>query len=82
MMGCDVLCVTPGRLKQILKSKWVYYNNNILKFKISLDKLKFFVLDEADRLLEENFLEIIQECLAISGFPDVNFFKKTLSNLF
>lgn len=26
MMGCHILCATPGRLKHVLNSKWVSLN--------------------------------------------------------
>ncbi|KAI1711149.1 DEAD/DEAH box helicase domain-containing protein [Ditylenchus destructor] len=48
--GCDVLCATPGRLKDFIKNE-----------KIGLDKLRYFVLDEADCLLENNFLDDVRE---------------------
>jgi len=57
--GCDILCATTGRLKHFVTSNW-----------IGLDKLKFLVLDEADRLLEDSFLEDIRELLGLPNFPD------------
>ena len=41
---------TPGRLKDLLK-----------KYKDLLSECKFFVLDEADRLLEGNFERDVEE---------------------
>ncbi|KAI1730748.1 DEAD/DEAH box helicase domain-containing protein [Ditylenchus destructor] len=56
--GCDVLCATPGRLKDFIKNE-----------KIMLDKLRYFVLDEADCLLENNFLDDVRELLEFPSFP-------------
>uniref|UniRef100_A0A914CTX9 ATP-dependent RNA helicase n=1 Tax=Acrobeloides nanus TaxID=290746 RepID=A0A914CTX9_9BILA len=58
--GCDILCATPGRLKMLVR-------NGIVTFK----NLKYFVLDEADRLLDGNFITDIHEITAMPGFPVV-----------
>ncbi len=53
--GCDILVATPGRFLDILSKK-----------QISLSPLEFFVLDEADKMLDlgfENELDLILENL-------------------
>uniref|UniRef100_A0A914EFN6 RNA helicase n=1 Tax=Acrobeloides nanus TaxID=290746 RepID=A0A914EFN6_9BILA len=47
--GCDILCATSGRLLQFLSDGH-----------IKLDKLLFFVMDEADRLLQDSFIQDIE----------------------
>uniref|UniRef100_A0A914QHK3 ATP-dependent RNA helicase n=1 Tax=Panagrolaimus davidi TaxID=227884 RepID=A0A914QHK3_9BILA len=59
--GCDILVATPGRLKQFVT------NGEIL-----CNKLKFLVLDEADRLLDQNFNVDIMEIVNTPRFPAVN----------
>jgi superfamily II DNA/RNA helicase len=56
--GCDILVATPGRLKQFVTNGEIHCN-----------KLKFLVLDEADRLLDQNFSVDIMEIVNTSGFP-------------
>lgn len=43
--GCHVLAATPGRLKDFLNRGW-----------ISLEKLKYIILDEGDRLIDDGFV--------------------------
>lgn len=50
--GCNILVATPGRLLHFLESK-----------NISLEKVKYFVLDEADRMLDMGFEKSIREIL-------------------
>ena len=53
--GCDILIATPGRLLNILRKK-----------QITFEHLEFFVLDEADKMLDLGFaeeLDLILEAL-------------------
>jgi superfamily II DNA/RNA helicase len=56
--GCDILVAAPGRLKQFVTNG-----------EIRCNKLKFLVLDEADRLLDQNFAVDILDIVNTSGFP-------------
>uniref|UniRef100_A0A0K0F4L6 RNA helicase n=1 Tax=Strongyloides venezuelensis TaxID=75913 RepID=A0A0K0F4L6_STRVS len=56
--GCDILSATPGRLKSFVQNG-----------DISLECLKYFVLDEADELFGGSFVETIREILLIGGAP-------------
>jgi probable ATP-dependent RNA helicase DDX4 len=51
--GCNILVATPGRLLGILEQG-----------KISLEKVKYFVLDEADRMLDMGFEKDVRSILA------------------
>jgi ATP-dependent RNA helicase DeaD len=50
--GCDVVVGTPGRVIDLM-------NRNILK----LDKIDYFILDEADEMLNMGFLEDVEKIL-------------------
>jgi superfamily II DNA/RNA helicase len=50
--GCDVLVGTPGRLLDFVTSAW-----------LSLRKVRFLVLDEADRMLDMGFLPDVDAIL-------------------
>ena len=57
--GCDILVATPGRLIYILKDISVFEDSSML----SLSKLRWLVIDEADAMLSPSFglpLETIQ----------------------
>lgn len=41
---------------------------------MSLRELHFFVLDEADSLLSDDFLVDVRELVSLDGFPDVRLF--------
>ncbi|KAM3936651.1 putative ATP-dependent RNA helicase DDX4 [Leptodactylus fuscus] len=56
--GCNILCATPGRLLDIVG-----------KEKIGLSKVKYFVLDEADRMLDMGFMEDVRKLLNSPGMP-------------
>jgi len=50
--GCDVVVGTPGRLIDFLTSAW-----------LSVRKLRFMVLDEADRMLDMGFIDDVDTIL-------------------
>ncbi|MFM6976230.1 MAG: DEAD/DEAH box helicase [Sphingobacteriaceae bacterium] len=51
--GLDVLIATPGRLLDLMNQKLVH-----------LDTVKFFVLDEADRMLDMGFVHDVKKVIA------------------
>jgi ATP-dependent RNA helicase RhlE len=51
--GCDVMVATPGRLIDLMD-----------KNAVQLDRVKYLVLDEADRMLDLGFTEELDEILA------------------
>jgi ATP-dependent RNA helicase RhlE len=50
--GCDIIVGTPGRLLDFVQSAW-----------LSLRKLRFLVLDEADRMLDMGFIKDVDAIL-------------------
>lgn len=50
--GCDILIATPGRVLDLIKRKVV-----------KLNKIKYFVLDEADEMLNMGFIDDIESIL-------------------
>ncbi len=50
--GVDVLIATPGRLLDLISQKYVHLNN-----------LQYFVLDEADRMLDMGFLNDVKKII-------------------
>jgi len=55
--GCDVVVATAGRFLDILRKK-----------QMNLSRLEFFVLDEADRMLDVGFLDELD--LILEAIPD------------
>ena len=67
--GVDILVATPGRLLDLMNQRFV-----------RLDKVEFFVLDEADRMLDMGFIHDIKKVIA--RLPDKRqslFFSATMS---
>nr|AZK16209.1 vasa protein [Collichthys lucidus] len=56
--GCNVLCGTPGRLLDVIG-----------RGKIGLSKLRYFVLDEADRMLDMGFEPDMRRLVGSPGMP-------------
>ena len=56
--GCNILVATPGRLLH-------FAEGNIISFA----SVKAFVLDEADRMLAEGFMESVQKCVTTADMP-------------
>ncbi len=60
--GCHILSATTGRLKDMVEKGRVSlnlifdYKNLQFLFQVSLKKVKYFVLDEADRYIKILFL--------------------------
>ena len=50
--GVDILVATPGRLLDLMSQGYIH-----------LDKIEFFVLDEADRMLDMGFIHDIKKIL-------------------
>ncbi|XP_077203262.1 putative ATP-dependent RNA helicase DDX4 isoform X2 [Paroedura picta] len=58
MQGCNILCATPGRLLDIIGRE-----------KIGLSKLRYLVLDEADRMLDMGFGPEMKKLISCPGMP-------------
>ena len=52
-LGLDVLIATPGRLLDLMQQRFIDLNN-----------IKFFVLDEADRMLDMGFVHDVKKVIA------------------
>jgi ATP-dependent RNA helicase RhlE len=52
--GVDILVATPGRLLDLMQQRHVY-----------LDAVEFFVLDEADRMLDMGFIHDVKKIIAV-----------------
>nr|AGN49316.1 vasa [Halobatrachus didactylus] len=57
--GCNVLCGTPGRLLDVIG-----------KGKVGLSKLRYLVLDEADRMLDMGFEPDMRRLVGSPGMPN------------
>ncbi|XP_015778281.1 PREDICTED: probable ATP-dependent RNA helicase DDX4, partial [Acropora digitifera] len=57
-MGCNLLVATPGRLKDFIE-----------RGKISLEKIQYLILDEADRMLDMGFEPVIRQVVEKLGMP-------------
>lgn len=51
--GLDILVATPGRLKDLMQQRL-----------LSLDRIKYLVLDEADRMLDMGFVKEVKQIIA------------------
>jgi len=59
MEGCDIIVGTPGRLEDFVKTGTIDVSN-----------LKFFVLDEADRLIvDPEFMNVVKYICGVSTYP-------------
>jgi ATP-dependent RNA helicase RhlE len=68
--GVDVLIATPGRLLDLINQKFVHLN-----------QLQFFVLDEADRMLDMGFLNDVKKIITkIPPKRQSLFFSATMPN--
>uniref|UniRef100_A0A8C4EDS7 RNA helicase n=1 Tax=Dicentrarchus labrax TaxID=13489 RepID=A0A8C4EDS7_DICLA len=56
--GCNVLCGTPGRLLDVIG-----------RGKVGLSKVRYFVLDEADRMLDMGFEPDMRRLVGSPGMP-------------
>ncbi|CAO3676363.1 unnamed protein product [Umbelopsis ramanniana] len=54
--GCDILAATPGRLQDFIQ-----------RGKVGLNRVKYLVLDEADRMLDMGFESSIRDIVEQSG---------------
>ncbi|XP_030623719.1 putative ATP-dependent RNA helicase DDX4 [Chanos chanos] len=58
LKGCNVLCGTPGRLLDIIG-----------RGKVGLSKVRYLVLDEADRMLDMGFEPDVRRLVGSPGMP-------------
>ncbi|KAI2660133.1 putative ATP-dependent RNA helicase DDX4 [Labeo rohita] len=58
LKGCNILCGTPGRLLDIIG-----------RGKVGLSKLRYLVLDEADRMLDMGFEPDMRKLVGSPGMP-------------
>ena len=68
--GVDILVATPGRLLDLMQQRHVY-----------LTDIKFFVLDEADRMLDMGFVRDVKRIIgALPAKRQTLFFSATMPN--
>jgi len=68
--GIDILIATPGRLLDLMNQG-----------KVNLEKIEFFVLDEADRMLDMGFLRDVRQIASkLPRKKQSLFFSATMSN--
>ncbi|NXN98720.1 DDX4 helicase, partial [Rhinopomastus cyanomelas] len=58
MQGCNILCATPGRLLDIVG-----------RDKVSLNNVKYLVLDEADHMLDMGFELAMKKLISLLSVP-------------
>lgn len=58
LKGTHILVATPGRLKDFIEKGW-----------IGLDRLKYLILDEGDRLIDEGFVSDMKELSDNTSMP-------------
>ncbi len=67
--GVDIVVATPGRLLDLMNQR-----------RLTLDKVEFFVLDEADRMLDMGFIHDIKKIIAkLPNKKQSLFFSATMS---
>jgi ATP-dependent RNA helicase RhlE len=67
--GTDILVATPGRLLDLLQQR-----------RLSLDDIKYFVLDEADRMLDMGFIHDVKRIIAkLPSSRQTIFFSATMA---
>lgn len=70
--GCDLLIATPGRLVDIMKRPHI----------LSLRRLKYMVIDEADELLDDDWSGPLEHILTGGGKVQLPFYVVFMSNLY
>lgn len=66
--SCEVIVATPGRLKSLF--------DNV---DVDLSSLKTIILDEADMLMDEGFIEDIEQIIKHSNNPQIGVYSATIS---
>eukprot|EP00746_Dinoflagellata_sp_MGD_P120976 gnl/MRDRNA2_/MRDRNA2_56305_c0_seq1.p1 gnl/MRDRNA2_/MRDRNA2_56305_c0~~gnl/MRDRNA2_/MRDRNA2_56305_c0_seq1.p1 ORF type:complete len:575 (-),score=117.68 gnl/MRDRNA2_/MRDRNA2_56305_c0_seq1:9-1733(-) len=65
----QLVAATPGRLNDFLENEGSLNAFGSLQALISLDKVRFMILDEADRMLDNGFEEQIRQILKLANSP-------------